>query len=128
MDLEMELIPISEIKKEENTYLLPLSRLEYFAFLATTLTPLESFLEEEGYTSALFEYMQDKKYQEKELFTDYDKLIHAINGHAILSTLIQLFLIERKMRSEGISNKLLGRYQRLQGEYQTLLWELKKKS
>ncbi len=128
MNFEIELIPISETKKEENTHLLPLSRLEYFAFLATTLTPLDAFMEADGYTSALWEYMQDKKYQEKELFADYDKLIHASNGHTILSTLVQLLLMEKDMRTIGISNELLNRYQRLQGEYQLLLLELKKKS
>ncbi len=127
MEIEIELIPISEIKKEENTFLIPLSKVEHFAHLATTLTPLDAFREIDGYTSALWEYMQDHKYQDKESFTSYDKLIHANMGNSFLTSLIQLLLIEKDMRNNGISQEIFNRYQILLGEYQSILEQLKKK-
>ena len=127
MQLEIELIPISEMKTKENTHYIPIARVEYFAYLATTLTPMDAFREIDGYTSALWEYMQDRKYQEQQLFYDYDKLIHAQMGHTLLCTLTELLLMEKDMRNYGISNDILNRYQTLENEYQSLLLELKKK-
>lgn len=127
--MEVELVPISEIKTEENVHCIPLSRVEYLAYLATTLSPLEdTFFEADGYTSALFEHMQERKFQEQELFKDYDKLIHAHQGFSLLSNLVQLLLIEKEMRNGGVTNEILSRYERTQREYQTVLIELKKKS
>lgn len=127
-ELELQLIPISEIKKEDNIQLIPLKKVEYLAFIATTLTPLDAFLEIDGYTNALWEYMQEKKYQDQELFFYYDKLIHANMGHAMLSNLIALLLIEKEIRNHGFTTTLDRQYQKLQNEYRFLLQELRKES
>lgn len=124
---EIALVPISEIENEENVQYIPLEKVEYFAYIASTLTPLDAFTKADGYTSALWEYMQEKKYQEKELFTYYDKLIHANMGHSLLTSLIELYLLEREMRNEGIDDEYLYQYQKLQNEYLYLINQLEKK-
>lgn len=125
--VEIALVPISEIEKEDNVQYIPLERVEFFAYIATTLTPLDAFIKVDGYTNALWEYMQEKKYQDKELFTYYDKLIHANMGHALLSSLINLNLLEKEMRNEGIDDEYLSQYQKLQNEYLYLINQLEKK-
>ncbi len=126
-DIEITLVPISEIEKEENVQYITLEKVEYFAYIATTLTPLDAFLKVDGYTSALWEYMQEKKYQEKELFSCYDKLIHANMGYSFLCSLVELLLLEKEMRNEGISNSYINQYQKLQNEYLYLLNQLERK-
>ena len=111
--IEIALVPISEIETDENIQYIPLEKVEYFAYIATTLTPLDAFIKVDGYTNALWEYMQEKKYQDKELFSFYDKLIHANMGHPILSSLIELYLLEKEMRNEGISDEYLYQYQNI---------------
>lgn len=125
--VEIALVPISEIEKEDNVQYIPLERVEFFAYIATTLTPLDAFIKVDGYTNALWEYMQEKKYQDKELFTYYDKLIHANMGHALLSSLINLNLLEKEMRNEGIDDEYLSQYQKLQNEYLYLINQLERK-
>lgn len=125
--IEIALVPISEIEKDDNTHYIPLEKVEYFAYLATTLTPLEAFTKIDGYTNALWEYMQEKKFQEKELFTCYDKLIHATMGHSFLSSLINLYLLEKEIRNNGIDNEYVYQYQKLQNEYFYLLNQLERK-
>ena len=124
---EIALVPISAIENKENIQYIPLEKVEYFAYIASTLTPLEAFTKIDGYTNSLWEYMQDKKYQEKELFSYYDKLIHANMGHAFLCSLIELLLLEKEMRNDGISNDYIHQYQKLQNEYLYLLNQLEKK-
>ncbi len=125
--VEIALVPISEIEKEENVQYIPLEKVEYFAYIATTLPPLDAFIKVDGYTNALWEYMQEKKYQDKDLFAYYDKLIHANMGHALLSSLINLNLLEKEMRNEGIDDEYLYQYQKLQNEYLYLINQLEKK-
>ena len=125
--IEIALVPISEIETDENIQYIPLEKVEYFAYIATTLTPLDAFIKVDGYTNALWEYMQEKKYQDKELFSFYDKLIHANMGHPILSSLIELYLLEKEMRNEGISDEYLYQYQKLQNKYLYLLNQLEKR-
>lgn len=125
--IEIALVPISELETEENVQYISLEKIEYFAYIATTLKPLDAFIKADGYTNALWEYMQEKKYQEKELFSSYDKLIHANMGHAILRNLIELYLLEKEMRNEGMDDEYLKQYQKLQNEYLYLLNQLEKK-
>jgi len=125
MEAKLKLIPINEKDDSDKVINITLDWVEKIAFLATTLTPLEEFAEIDGYTRALWEHMQEIKYQDKNLFTIYDKLIHANNGFNILKTAIQLFLIEKDMRTYGTTNDMLAKYDLLQAEYQALINEIK---
>ena len=82
-DNMLQLIPISETNIEKAFYL-SINDLDYFAHKATTLTPFDAWQEVDGYNEALFEYMQSIKYNDKDLFTKYDKLIHAQRGSELL--------------------------------------------
>ena len=48
-------------------------------------------------------------------------------GHAFLCSLIELLLLEKEMRNDGISNDYIHQYQKLQNEYLYLLNQLEKK-
>ena len=125
MEIELKLIPINEKEDSKNIINIPLKKVEYLAFLATNLTPHEEFTEIDGYTSALWEEMQIRKYNDKDLFALYDKLIHATNGFNLLKIAVQLFLMEKDMRNYGTSKDLMAKYDILQKEYQAIISELK---
>ncbi len=127
MDIQIELIPVNEERKEKNTFLIPLAKAEYLAFLASSLTPMDALSEIEGYTNALWEYMQEKRYQEKELFLAYDHLIHANRGYQLLSCLTELFLLEKEMRNSSLKEESIRRYNFAKADYLSILSELQKK-
>ena len=124
-DNMLQLIPISETNIEKAFYL-SINDLDYFAHKATTLTPFDAWQEVDGYNEALFEYMQSIKYNDKDLFTKYDKLIHAQRGSELLKYGIELYLMEKDMKLMGISPILSERYNTVQYKYICLLNELKK--
>lgn len=124
-DNMLQLIPISETNIEKAFYL-NVKDLDYFAHKATTLTPFDAWQEVDGYNEALFEYMQSIKYNDKDLFTKYDKLIHAQRGSELLKYGIELYLMEKDMKLIGISPILSERYNTVQYKYICLLNELKK--
>ena len=126
METKLVLIPINETKDSDKVINITLDWVEKIAFIATTLTPLDEFSEIDGYTGALWEHMQELKYQDKGLFTIYDKLIHANSGFNLLKTAVQLFLIEKNMRNHGITNEMTSKYNSLQNEYQSLINDIKK--
>ena len=123
-DNMLQLIPISETNIEKAFYL-DIKDLDFFAYTATTLTPFDAWQEVDGYSEALFEYMQSIKYNNKDLFTKYDKLIHANRGSELLKYAIELYLIEKDMKLMGISPILSERYNSIQIKYINLLNELK---
>jgi len=120
MTVSLKLVPINGNQED----IISLQDVELLAFTATTLSPLDSFSEIDGYTSALWEEMQSRKFKEKDLFNKYDKLIHATNGFKLLKVTIQLFLIEKDLRNIGINQTLITQYEKLQQEYELLLRDL----
>jgi len=120
MNIPLKLIPING-KQEDIIFM---QDVELLAFIATTLSPMDSFSEIDGYTTALWEEMQHRKFKDKDLFSKYDKLIHATNGFNLLKVTIQLFLIEKDMRNAGISPILTTQYEKLQREYELLIHDL----
>jgi len=121
----LQLMPISENNIEKAFYI-ELGDLDFFAYKASTLTPFDAWLEVDGYNEALFEYMQSIKYQNKELFTKYDKLIHAQRGSELLKYAIELYLIEKDMKLMGISSILSDKYNKIQHKYICLLNDFNK--
>ena len=99
--------------------------LDFFAHTATMLEAFNSWSAVDGYNEALFEYMQSIKYQNKDLFTKYDKLIHAQRGSELLKYAIELYLLEKDMKSFGINNLLSNKYNSIQIKYINLINELK---
>ncbi len=124
-DNMLALMPISETN-EDKLFFLPIDDLNFFAHKASTLTPFDAWSEVDGYNEALFEYMQSIKYNDKELFTKYDKLIHAQRGAELLKYLIELYIIEKDMKEIGITPILSDRYNLIQRNYICLLNDLKK--
>jgi hypothetical protein len=120
----LKLIPISETDASKNASNISIKDLEYFGFLATTLRPIDSFSIIDGYIDSLWEYMQEIKYQNKELFNKYDKLIHAQQGNIILKTAIELFLMEKDMRDVGIIETITNKYNNTQKYYLSLIRDL----
>jgi hypothetical protein len=118
----LKLIPISEDINSKNKTSISIDELEYFGYLASTLSPLESLSIIDGYINSLWEYMQEIKYQKKDLFNKYDKLIHAENGIIILKTVIELFLMEKEMRINGITE--INKYNNTQKYYLKLINDL----
>lgn len=118
----LKLIPNGQT---DNGISMSLKELEDFAYLATTLSPIESFSKSDGYINALWEYMQENKYTNKELFTRYDKLIHSYQGNTILKTIIELFLMEKDMRENGLNDMIVTKYNSTQRYYLSLIRDLK---
>ena len=125
MIIKLQLIPINETTDSINIITVSLDKVEYLAFIAINLIPIDAYSEIDGLTGALWEEMQTRKFHDKELFTIYDKLIHATNGFSLLKTTIQLFLIEKDMRYYGISKDIVAKYDTLQLQYSNLIDELK---
>lgn len=123
-DKMLQLMPISENNIEKAFYL-DIKDLDFFAHTASTLTPCDAWQEVDGYNEALFEYMQSIKYNDKDLFNKYDKLIHAHRGSELLKYAIELYLIEKDMKLMGISPILSDKYNITQHKYISLLNELK---
>lgn len=123
-DSMLQLMPISENNIEKAFYL-AINDLDFLAHKASTLTPFDAWQEVDGYNEALFEYMQSIKYNDKELFNKYDKLIHANRGSELLKYAIELYLMEKDMKLLGISPLLSERYNLIQQKYICLLNELK---
>lgn len=117
----LKLIPIG---KNDSGILMSIKELEDFAYLAINLLPNESFSKADGYIDALWEYMQEKKYTDKELFIQYDKLIHAYHGNAILKTIIELLLMEKDMRDSGLNDIIVTKYNNTQRYYLNLIRNL----
>lgn len=124
-DKMLQLMPISETNIEKAFYL-EIKDLDFFAHKATTLTPFDAWQEVDGYNEALFDYMQSIKYNNKDLFKKYDKLIHAERGSELLKYGIELYLMEKDMKLMGISPILSDRYNMIQHKYICLLNDLKK--
>jgi hypothetical protein len=125
METRLKLIPINEVAGTQNEFTITLKQVEHMAEIATNLEPSDSFSKIDGYTNALWEEMQSRKFSDKDLFTAYDKLIHATNGFSLLKATIQLLLLEQTMRIDGIDNSAMNAYNGLQREYQYLINDLK---
>ncbi len=121
-DIMLRLMPISETDLNKAFYI-ELNDLDFFAHKASTLTPYEAWQEIDGYNEALFDYMQSIKYQDKDLFIKYDKLIHAYRGSELLKCAISLYLIEKDMKLLGITSILSERYNNMQQKYISILNE-----
>lgn len=120
----LKLIPNGETNNNDNYFILSIKELEDFAYLATTLYPIDSFSKIDGYINALWEYMQENKYNNNETFNKYDKLIHSYQGNTILKTIIELFLMEKDMRENGINNDIIAKYNNIQSYYSSLIRDL----
>jgi len=121
MEIKIGLVPINETA---NAFTTTLDKIHDIAHIAIKLEPIQSFTEIDGYTDALWEEMQNRKYSDQELFTIYDKLIHATNGFNLLKADIQLLLLERKMHEEGIDPDTMNTYNKIQRDYQRLIDDL----
>lgn len=119
----LRLMPISENDINKASYI-ELEDLDFFAHTAIMLKPYDSWSVVDGYSEALFEYMQSIKYKNKELFNKYDKLIHALRGSELLKYAIELYLFEKDMKLTGITNLLSNKYNSIQVKYINLINEL----
>lgn len=119
----LRLMPISENDINKATYI-EVDDLDFFAHTSTMLKAYDSWSIIDGYAEALFEYMQSIKYQNKDLFTKYDKLIHAQRGSELLKYAIELYLIEKDMKLMGINNQISNKYNSVQIKYLNLINEL----
>lgn len=120
----LQLMPISE-NDINKAFFIDIDDLDFFAHTAIMLEAYNSWSAVDGYSEALFEYMQSIKYKNKDLFTKYDKLIHAQRGSELLKYAIELYLLEKDMKKFGINNLLFNKYNSVQTKYINLINELK---
>lgn len=78
--------------------------------------PQAGVSETTAYAAALYEYI--KQNPAHPMYENFDKIYSA---HRLLGVHIDLCLLEKKHRAEGITNQSMERYNRVQSEYNKIL-------
>lgn len=106
-------------KQKEIIYKIDVKDIENLALLALSLEPFEDVNKSLGHIAALNDYFSKNKNQEK--IECYKKLTSNIMGNTILYTIIELCLLEKKFREEGIREPDVSLYNQIQRSYQEQL-------
>lgn len=100
---------------DNSTYELDIDNINALALFAISLEPEPAMSEAEKYSNALAKYCKDYN---SGLSICYKKLNSDIYGQHFLLATINLFLLEKKFRKDGIFDmKLITQYNRIVVEY-----------
>ncbi len=91
------------------------------ASFAITLDMEQAVTEALGYTSALYTYYRQHNDANGALKSCFTKLTSSAEGSEFLTLTIQLQLLEKRFRENGISNEMMETYNRIASEYQRKL-------
>ena len=102
---------------EDLIYTIKIDDINSLALFATTLEPEPEITESFGYASALYTYSQNHK--DINNFNDcYKKITSSSWGNQFLCTTISLFLLEKELRTNGIREELITKYNNMAMDYQ----------
>ena len=102
---------------EDLIYTIKIDDINSLALFATTLEPEPETTESFGYASALYTYFQNHK--DINNFNDcYKKITSSSWGNQFLCTTISLFLLEKELRTNGIKEELITKYNNMAMDYQ----------
>lgn len=102
---------------EDLVYDIKIDDINSLALFATTLKPEDGITDAQGYVSALFSYFQINK--DINHFSECYKKITSSNwGEQFLYTTILLFLLEKELRINGISEGIIDKYNKVVADYQ----------
>ena len=102
---------------EDLIYTIKIDDINSLALFATTLEPEPEITESFGYASALYTYFQNHK--DINNFNDcYKKITSSSWGNQFLCTTISLFLLEKELRTNGIREELITKYNNMAMDYQ----------
>jgi len=102
---------------EDLIYTIKIDDINSLALFATTLEPEPEITESFGYASALYTYFQNHK--DINNFNEcYKKINSSSWGNQFLYTTISLFLLEKELRTNGIREELITKYNNIAMDYQ----------
>ena len=102
---------------EDLTYAIKIDDINTLALFATTLESESEIEESLGYASALYRYFQN--HNNVNNFSEcYKKITSSSWGNQFLCTTISLFLLEKEIRTNGIKEELITKYNDMAMDYQ----------
>lgn len=102
---------------EDLVYTIKIDDINSLALFATTLEPEPEIRENFGYASALYTYFQNHN-DVNNLSECYKKITSNNWGNQFLCTTISLFLLEKELRTNGIREDLINKYNNVVIDYQ----------
>ena len=101
---------------EDLIYSISIDDINSLALFATTLEPEQTVTAVTGYTNALYTYFKENG--DNNIYSDcYNKINSNSYGSQFLSTTISLFLLEKRMRINGIDKNILKQYNEVVNAY-----------
>lgn len=92
--------------------------IDSLALFATTLDPLPEMTETSGYTAALEKYYLENSDNPDIHWDCYRNLVASHEGRTFLATTIQLELLQKQLRTSGITEETLQSYNNCIESYQ----------
>ena len=102
---------------EDLIYTIKIDDINFLALFATTLEPETEIRESYGYAKALYTYFQNHN-DVNNLSDCYKKISSNSWGNQFLCTTISLFLLEKELRTNGIREDLINKYNNIAMNYQ----------